>query len=154
MPSIITAGIEQGDIILYTVENNNVSRTVINSGKGAYGVAFGDADKDGLIDVLSAHYRHSELKIVYGTGMNEFGDSRTLLTPEEGVTATIFSDLNYDSYVDVGTGEFNNNTFFYLASEGYKDCVVSQDETISLTANFTSNASTGGSSNSGNNGGS
>ena len=136
MPSIITAEIEQGDIALYTSKSNIVSRTVINSGNGAYGVAFGDADKDGLIDVLSAHYRPSELKIVYGTGMNEFGDSITLLTPEEGVTATIFSDLNNDSYVDVGTGEFNNNTFFYLASEGYENCVVTKDEKISLTANF------------------
>ena len=130
--SVVTAEIINGEVAQY----RSGSRTIVDTGIGTYGAAFGDIDKDGIMDVLTAHYRPSKLNLVYGTGHSSFSAAQLIAEPDEGVTATSFGDYNDDGYLDVATGEFNRKMFYYFTTESYKDCVVSTEADISLTATF------------------
>lgn len=111
--------------------------TVIATGRGAYGAAFGDIDKDGNMDVLSAHYSPSVLNLMYGKDNGSFSNANLVTSADDGLTATSFGDYNNDGFIDMATSVFNEKVFFYLATQSYKDCVISTDADISLTANFT-----------------
>lgn len=111
--------------------------TVIATGRGAYGAAFGDIDKDGNMDVLSAHYSPSVLNLMYGKDDGSFSNANLVTTANDGLTATSFGDYNNDGFIDMATSVFNEKVFFYLATQSYKDCVISTDADIALTANFT-----------------
>tara|TARA_R110000744_G_scaffold152091_1_gene265927 strand:+ start:329 stop:1663 length:1335 start_codon:yes stop_codon:yes gene_type:complete len=111
--------------------------TVVDTGRGAYGAAFGDIDKDGNMDILAAHYQPSKLNLIYGTAGGTFTNAKLITAPDNGVTATAFGDYNNDGYLDVATSEFNEKIFYYFATKSYKDCTISTDGDISLTATFT-----------------
>lgn len=111
--------------------------TVIATGRGAYGAAFGDIDRDGNMDVLSAHYSPSVLYLMYGKNDGSFSNANLVTTADDGLTATSFGDYNNDGFIDMATSVFNEKVFFYLATQSYKDCVISTDADIALTANFT-----------------
>jgi hypothetical protein len=130
--SVVTAEINKGEVAQYRAG----LRTVVDTGIGTYGAAFGDIDKDGNMDVLAAHYRPSTLNLIYGQGNNSFSSPQLITTPDEGVTATSFGDYNSDGYIDVATGEFNRKVFYYFSTVSYKDCVISTEGDISLTATF------------------
>ncbi len=130
--SVVTAEIKHGEVAQY----RSGLRTVVDTGIGTYGAAFGDIDKDGNMDVLAAHYRPSTLNLVYGQGNNSFSSPQLITTPNEGVTATSFGDYNNDGYIDVATGEFNSKVFYYFSTVSYKECVISSKGDISLTATF------------------
>jgi hypothetical protein len=130
--SVVTAEIINGEVAQY----RSGLRTVLDTGIGTYGAAFGDIDKDGNMDVLTAHYSPSKLNLVYGKGNNSFTSPQLITTPDEGVTATSFGDYNNDGYLDIATGEFNRKVFYYFTTISYKDCVISTEGDISLTATF------------------
>jgi hypothetical protein len=129
-------------VVAAEIENSTIShyrkgvQTIVDIGRGSYGTAFGDIDKDGNMDILAAHYAPSTLNLIYGNDDGTFTDATLITAPEEGVTATSFGDYNNDGYIDVATGEFNERIFYYFAATSYKDCVVSTSADISLTATF------------------
>lgn len=131
--SIISAEIENGEVALY----KSGKRTVVDIGGGTYGAAFGDIDNDGFIDVLAAHYRPSRLNVLYGKNNDQFSSPHIIISPSEGVTATTFGDYNQDGYIDVATGEFNSKIFYYFPTISYKDCIISTEADITVTATFT-----------------
>jgi hypothetical protein len=129
---ISAAEIVTGEVAIYQAG----IRKIVDTGGGTYGVSFGDIDNDGLVDLLAAHYRPSSLKLMYGMSNGNFSSPLVLDTPSVGITATTFGDYNDDGYVDVATSEFNNNAFHYYPTKSYKDCIVSSNSDISLTATF------------------
>ncbi len=139
---IAAAEILNDEIAVYTQIDETIQRTAVDNGRGSYGVAFGDVDKDGLMDLLATYYRPSELKLLYGQENNTFSAAELLLSPDQGLTATAFGDFNDDSYIDIASGEFNDDHFFYLKNNGYKDCIVYEGENIALTATFTTSQAT------------
>lgn len=138
--NIVSAEIVNGEIALYQQVDKNIQRSVIDSGRGSYGAAFGDIDDDGLVDILATHYQPSKINLLYNKGNNTFSSAFTITRPMEGVTAAVFGDFNDDSYLDIGSGEFNANIFYFFANKGYRDCVVLNNANIQLTANFEQNA--------------
>ena len=134
---IVSAEIENNEVALYRAGQ----RSVVDTGVGTYGAAFGDIDNDGLVDVLAAHYRPSKLNLVYGKGNAQFSSPQLIISPDEGVTATTFGDYNQDGYIDVATGEFNNKRFYYFPTVSYKDCIISTEADISVTAIFNQDTS-------------
>lgn len=131
--SVVAAEIKQGDVAYY----RSGVRTVVDTGGGAYGAAFGDIDKDGNMDILAAHYFPPKLDLIFGKNSGKFTDATLIASPEEGLTGTSFGDYNNDGYIDVATSEFNKKSFYYFATTSYKDCIVSTSSDISLTATFT-----------------
>lgn len=135
---------KEGEIFVVAAEilNETVTHyhqgkgTVVDTGRGSYGTAFGDIDKDGNMDVLAAHYSPSKLNLMYGKGDGSFTNATLITTPDDGVTATSFGDYNNDGFVDIATSVFNEKVFFYFPTQSYKDCVISTDADIALTANF------------------
>ena len=130
--SVLTAEILNGEVAQY----RSGLRTVVDTGIGTYGAAFGDIDKDGNMDVLAAHYRPSILNLVYGKSDNSFTVPQLITEPYNGVTAASFGDYNNDGYLDVSTGEFNKKVFYYFKTTSYNECVISTAGDISLTATF------------------
>jgi len=121
------------DELAYYYSNN---RKVIDTGGGSYGAAFGDIDKDGLPEVLAAYYLPSKLNLLYNLGDATFSEPHTLSSPGYGLTATTFGDFNNDGYMDAATGEFNANAFYYFPTTSYKDCIITTDAEIAITATF------------------
>jgi len=148
--SIVAAEIENSKVVHY---RSGIS-TVVDTGGGSYGAAFGDIDKDGNMDVLAAHYAPSKLNLIYGKEDGTFTDAKLITAPDNGVTATSFGDYNNDGYIDVATSEFNKKLFYYFATKSYNDCVISTSGDISLTATFTQSADNNSSTNSSSDGGS
>ena len=146
--SVVTAEIKNDEVVQY----RSGKRTVVDTGNGAYGAAFGDVDKDGNMDVLAAHYVPSTLNLIYGKDDGSFTAAQLITSPDNGVTATSLGDYNNDGYLDIATGEFNKKLFYYFSTKSYKDCVISTEGDISLTATFTesvdsSNSNTSNNSN-------
>lgn len=137
---LAAAEIQQGEIALYSLSTDltEFNRTLVASGTSAYGVALGDIDDNGSIDVLSSYYSPSSLSISIRNSDNTFASPSIINGFEEGVTATAIADINNDGYQDIVTGEFNNNRFIYTLSNGYKNCVINSTAKIGVTANFTS----------------
>ncbi|ACA87653.1 FG-GAP repeat domain-containing protein [Shewanella woodyi] len=133
---VIAAEIVTGETVLYKTDESSTTRTVVDTRPASYGAAFGDIDNNGTVDILAAYYRPSVLGLYYNKGDNTFTDMQAITKPSEGVTATVIADLNSDGYQDVATGEFNNQRFYYFATNSYKDCIVKQGSDISLTAQF------------------
>ncbi|MBW8185577.1 FG-GAP repeat domain-containing protein [Shewanella nanhaiensis] len=133
---VIAAEIVTGETVLYKTDESSTTRTVVDTRPASYGAAFGDIDNNGTVDILAAYYRPSVLGLYYNKGDNTFTDMQAITKPSEGVTAAVIADLNSDGYQDVATGEFNNQRFYYFATNSYKDCIVKQGGDISLTAQF------------------
>lgn len=147
---LVTAEIESGDIAIYTmaIDSQEVNRSVVTTGTGAYGAVFGDIDNNGTIDVLSAHYRPSNLQISYRNNEGTFTSQQKYTNFPEGVTATAIVDIDNNSYKDIVTGEFNSNKFIFAKTTSYKDCIISTDNKIQITANFSNSQSTNNNTNS------
>ncbi|MAG75975.1 MAG: hypothetical protein CL811_04365 [Colwelliaceae bacterium] len=148
---LVAAEIKSGDISLYTITPDNLNATaqVITNSQSAYGVAFGDIDDNGTMDVLSSHYAPSLTLLTLRETGQTFSPSIELDGFNAGVTATAISDINGDGYKDVVTGEFNSNQFLYFASKGYEECVVTSEAKIAVTANFSSQSQSNNSGSSG-----
>lgn len=139
--TIVSAEILSGEIVTYSAQG----RAVISTGGAAYGAAFGDIDKDDLIDVFSAHYQPAKLGVTYGKENGEFSVESVIATPENGVTATAMGDFNNDSFIDLAYGEFNKKGFYYFATTSYKNCILEQGSSISIEAVFKKNNTNSGS---------
>ena len=74
--------------------------------------------------------------MIYGLGEGKYSKSVELARPSEGLTATAFGDFNNDSFIDVATGEFNINQFYYYATAGFEQCIVKESSSLELIATF------------------
>ncbi|MBS3797116.1 MULTISPECIES: FG-GAP repeat domain-containing protein [unclassified Pseudoalteromonas] len=119
-------------------QEESFTRRVIDRSQAPYGVAFADIDKNGSMDMLSAHYLAPRLSLHYEGGTVK----KDVAGAIDGLTATAVADLNNDGYLDVATGEFNKQQFYYFASIGYQDCLVKQGTNIELNAVFTQGETT------------
>ncbi|ABE56594.1 Integrins alpha chain [Shewanella denitrificans OS217] len=133
---VVAAEIIKGDVALYTIDKKDVIRTLVDSVGASYGVAFGDVDNNGLIDILASYYRPSILGLYYNQGNNTFSAMHTITRKTEGLTATSIADFNNDGYDDLATGEFNSDKFYYFPTKSYKDCIIEKGSNISLMATF------------------
>ncbi|MEO2267729.1 VCBS repeat-containing protein [Pseudoalteromonas sp. YIC-656] len=129
---LVAAEIVAEAVSVYS-QGSGFSRLVIDSSDAPYGVAFADVDKNGSVEVLSAHYLQPRLSVLYNNGKQK-GD---VAAAADGLTATAVADLNNDGYLDVATGEFNTKKFYYFAGYNYQDCLVNQGTNIELKAVFT-----------------
>jgi hypothetical protein len=134
---VVAAEIVEKNIALY----QNSTRTVIDANAASYGVAFGDIDNNGTMDILAANYRPSTLALYIEQGNYNYSSAQIIAKPEEGLTATAIVDIDADGYADIATGEFNAKQFYYFKTLSYKDCIVYQGSDISLTAEFIQTAS-------------
>jgi len=130
---VVAAEILNDELVYYYGDN----RKVIDTGGGSYGAAFGDIDKDGLPEVLAAFYDPPKLNLLYNQGEAQFSQPQMISSPGYGLTATTFGDFNNDGYVDAATGEFNAKAFYYFPTTSYKDCIITTDANVAITANFT-----------------
>ncbi|MBL4941393.1 MAG: VCBS repeat-containing protein [Colwellia sp.] len=136
-PQIVTAEIAARQVVLYTADNSGIYyQSVIDSVSAIYGVAFGDIDQNGYIDILATNYRPSVISLYYGQADNTFSAATIIDQPVEGVSATSFGDYNNDTYLDVAIGEFNAQKFYYYKTKSFKNCIVKQSTSIALTAEF------------------
>ncbi len=135
---VVAAEIKTGDISLYSLSTNNmsVSSNVIANAENAYGAAFGDIDGNGTMDILSSHYSPAVNLLSVRKEGTTFMESIELDGFNAGVTATAISDINGDGYKDVVTGEFNTDQFLYFLNQGYKECIITSEAKIAVTANF------------------
>jgi len=133
---VVAAEIQTGDIAVYRLANEEVTRHFVVNSDGAYGAAFSDIDNNGHMDVLSAHYEPSMAKLTFGYADGSFANDGTIMNFNEGVTATAFIDINQDNYLDAVVGEFNTGEFGYMETTSYKDCVVNSSGAMNVTANF------------------
>lgn len=140
--SVVTAEILKGEIAHYHLGK----RTVVDTGRGSYGTAFGDIDKDGIMDILAAHYEPSVFNLIYGKNDGNFSPPQLIIAPKNGVTAASFGDYNSDGLIDIATSEFNKKQFYYFATQSYEECVISTEADISLTATFIKDPNGGSSS--------
>ncbi|MCW8091522.1 FG-GAP repeat domain-containing protein [Alteromonas sp. ASW11-130] len=129
---IATAEIADNRVVVYS----DGEATTVDSGSRPYGVNFNDIDDNGTQDLLVAYYRPSQLAILYQLQSNSFTAPNQILTPSEGLTATSMEDFNNDDIVDIASGEFNANSFFYVPSISYVDCGLSTDSDRSIIAIF------------------
>ena len=136
--NVIAAELTKGSISLYQLAEGIVTSKELDRDPAPYGTVFGDIDDDGILDVLSAFYRPSRAKLVYGLGNHEYSKPVELKKFAEGVTATAIVDVDQDGYKDAVLGEFNNDKFGYIPTISYEGCVVTSAAKISLTAKFSS----------------
>lgn len=141
---LVTAEIQSGDIAVYKydAESESMTRKLVGNGPSVYGASFDDIDGNGTADVLTSHYQSKKLQLFYQQADGTFSDPAVITGFEEGLTATAFIDIDNNGYKDLVTGEFNNNKFVYVHAEGYRDCVVTSESKIKVTANFEQQAST------------
>jgi len=141
---LAAAEVQSGDVALYTVNliTEEVTRTVVDNGLAAYGVALNDIDNNGTIDVFTSHYQPAKLQLNYRQNDSSFVKATGITGFADGVTATALVDVDNNGYLDLLTGEFNSNKFLSIKTQGYKDCVITKDSKISITANFAAQATT------------
>ena len=134
--SLVAAEIMKGSISIYQLSNGDVLQKTIDTSSAPYGTTFGDIDNDGILDVLSAFYRPSKAKVVFGLGNNEYSEPVELKVFSEGVTGTAIVDMNNDGFKDVVLGEFNKYKFGFIPTLSYKGCKINTSAKIELTAMF------------------
>ncbi|WP_462157013.1 FG-GAP repeat domain-containing protein [Pseudoalteromonas sp. GB56] len=130
--SIVAAEIAAKAVSVYA-EDSGFVRNVVDNSDAPYGAAFMDLDKNGSMDIVSAHYLEPRLSLHYDGGNKK----EDVAGAAEGLTATAVADFNNDGYLDVATGEFNKKQFYYFMGTGYLDCLVNKGTNIELTALFT-----------------
>lgn len=136
--AVVAAEIGGEGIVLY----ENQQRVVIQESESAYGVALGDMDNNGTLDVLAALYRPSQLMMLMGDSQGGFGQAKSLGSPAEGVTATVIADLNGDGLKELASGQFNLDSFYFHQAKSYLECVIENNHQLSVTAVFVSDSST------------
>ena len=129
---VAAAEIVEKNIAVY----QNSARTVLDASASSYGVAFGDIDNNGTMDLLAANYRPANLALYIDQGNQNYSPAQIIANPDDGVTATAIVDIDADGYADIATGEFNALQFYYFKTLSYSDCIVNQGSNISLTAEF------------------
>lgn len=104
----------------------NVSRDGFGSAQilttaadGAYGVAVGDLDRDGWVDVLSASENDDRIAWHKNNGDGSFGGIATISTSANGAMAVAVGDIDGDGDLDVLSASWIDNKFaWYENTDG------------------------------------
>ncbi|MBN1674572.1 MAG: DUF2341 domain-containing protein [Kiritimatiellae bacterium] len=78
-----------------------------------YGVALGDMNGDGRLDILEANYDQTN-RVYFGQGEGAFGDGVGITTNAESTWALSVSDVDGDGDLDVVAANYNQNSRLYL----------------------------------------
>lgn len=132
---IVSAEIAEKQVVTYS-ESNNFTLKVVDESRAPYGAAFSDIDKDGLHDIVSAHYGPYSLRVIFSEGENVFSAAQEISEGLDGLTATAVGDFDLDGLNDIATGEFNNYKFEYFPMSTYLGCGFKQGASAEVTANF------------------
>ncbi|WP_282161715.1 FG-GAP-like repeat-containing protein [Ulvibacterium marinum] len=115
-------------------------RTITTATAGASGVATGDLDGDGDLDVVSSSAEDNKIAWYPNDGSGNFGAQRTITQAEAGAEDVIVADLDGDGNLDVistsaddnriawyrndGNGNFGNQQTITTAVDGIRDVTV------------------------------
>lgn len=124
-------------IIYWNDKNKYTSEKVLGRG-GVYGVALGDLDNNGLLDLLVGSYWDEKLELVLQTTTRKFAKPKLIKAFSNGVTATSIADIDSDGRVDIGTAAFNDNLFIWLKNNSLETCAISNFDSKTVTAIFRS----------------
>jgi hypothetical protein len=72
----------------------------VPAGTYATDIELGDVNRDGVIDVLIAHYQPSTLDVRLGNGTGGFGAATEIALPSQGMPFQL-GDLNHDGRLDI-----------------------------------------------------
>ena len=139
--NIVSADIASKEVVTYS-ESNNFAMKVVDTSNAPYGAGFADLDKDGLQDIVTAHYGPFSLRVIFAEDKNEYSAVQEIAVGRDGLTAVAIADFDADGLNDVATGEFNNNKFEYYPMNSYKGCGFNKGSSAKVTANFAESSST------------
>lgn len=138
--TIVSAEISHKQVVTYS-ELDNFALNIVDTSRAPYGAGFADIDKDGLQDIVTAHYGPFSLRVGFATGENTFETAKEIATGNDGLTAVAIDDFDADGMYDVATGEFNSNKFEYYSMSSYVGCGFNKGANATVTANFTESSS-------------
>lgn len=138
--NIVSAEITHKEVVTYS-ESDSFSVNVVDTSRAPYGAGFADLDRDGLQDIVSAHYGPFSLRVGFAEGENKFQAMQEIAVGNDGLTATAMGDFDADGFQDVATGEFNSDKFEYYSIDSYVGCGFNKGVSATLTANFSDAAS-------------
>lgn len=133
--NIISAEIAAKQVVIYA-EADNFEPKKVEESRAPYGATFADIDKDGIQDVVTAHYGPYSLRVGFAESENTISNMQEIITGSDGLTAVAVADFDLDGLNDVATGEFNSNRFDYYSMETYLGCGFKQGASAEVTANF------------------
>jgi len=133
--NIVSAEIAAKQVVIYA-EADNFEPKKVEESRAPYGATFADIDKDGIQDVVTAHYGPYSLRVGFAESENTISNMQEIITGSDGLTAVAVADFDLDGLNDVATGEFNSNRFDYYSMETYLGCGFKQGASAEVTANF------------------
>jgi len=138
--NIVSAEIVSKEVVIYS-ESKNYALEVVDASRAPYGAGFADIDKDGLQDIVTAHYGPFSLRVGFAEEKNKFLPMQQIAEGEDGLTAVAIDDFDADGLQDIATGEFNSKKFEYYSMNTYVGCGFKKGASATITANFSESAS-------------
>ena len=139
--TIVSAEISHKQVATYA-ESDNYTLNVVDTSRAPYGAGFADIDKDGLQDIVTAHYGPFSLRVAFQE--HTFTAAHEIATGNDGLTAVAIDDFDADGLNDIATGEFNSNKFEYYSMSSYVGCGFNKGANATITANFSEATSSTG----------
>ncbi|WP_165385481.1 FG-GAP-like repeat-containing protein [Pseudoalteromonas phenolica] len=133
--NIVSAEIAAKQVVIYA-EADNFEPKKVEESRAPYGAAFADIDKDGIQDVVTAHYGPYSLRVGFAESENVISNMQEIVAGSDGLTAVAVADFDLDGLNDVATGEFNSDRFDYYSMETYLGCGFKKGASAEVTANF------------------
>ncbi|RKN81398.1 FG-GAP-like repeat-containing protein [Ulvibacterium marinum] len=93
-------------------------RTITTATAGASGVATGDLDGDGDLDVVSSSAEDNKIAWYPNDGSGNFGTQRTITQAEAGAEDVIVADLDGDGDLDVISTSADDNRIAWYPNDG------------------------------------
>jgi len=88
---------------------------------GAMGVAAGDFDGDGKMDLVVANAGADNVSVLWGSGTGSFLDSGAPISVGAGPSAVAVGDFNNDGKLDIATTDDIGNTVTVLLNQGNRE---------------------------------
>jgi len=98
--------------------NNSFFPLTFTAGNGPAGVAFGDFNGDGLLDIVAANRYSGTLTLLRNNGAGSFIPFSATPSVGSEPTALVVSDFNNDNRVDIAVANSGSNTISVLIGAG------------------------------------